>query len=330
MKFAVCLLGCFAAAPGAVYEITTVSTKAANVTGGDVLVRVKAPSERFVVKQNGSDVTSAFSNGAALLRGLSLGDNVVEVFRSREDATPAASLKIINHPTTGPVFSGPHQQPFVCETSTFELPDGSILGEPIDANCSARTVVQYLYRSTAGGQLKVLPSNTELPADIASTVTSTGESVPYIVRVETGTINRAIYQIAMLAKWNRRLLYSFGGGCTEGWYRQGKTTALNLTNVPPGSLTDFVLGSGYAYASASLNVFGNNCQDVTAAETMMMVKEHFIERYGEPLFTFGRGGSGGAYQQVQIADNYPGLLDGIIPSATFPDVLATIQYLTDA
>jgi hypothetical protein len=68
---------------------------------------------------------------------------------------------------------------------------------------------------------------------------------------------------------------------------------------------------------------------VTAAETMMMVKEHFIETYGQPLFTFGRGGSGGAYQQIQIADNYPGLLDGIIPGATFPDVLATIQFLTD-
>jgi hypothetical protein len=51
---------------------------------------------------------------------------------------------------------------------------------------------------------------------------------------------------------------------------------------------------------------------------MMMVKERFIEIYGPPLFTFGRGGSGGAYQQIQIADNYPGLLDGIIPSATFP------------
>ena len=39
------------------------------------------------------------------------------------------------------------------------------------------------------------------------------------------------------------------------------------------------------------------------------------------------GGSGGSYQQIQIADGYPGLLDGIIPSATFPDVLATTQFL---
>jgi hypothetical protein len=103
-----------------------------------------------------------------------------------------------------------------------------------------------------------------------------------------------------------------------------------MNNVAVGTLADSVLSAGYAYASASLNVFGHNCHDVTAAETMMMVKEHFIETYGKPLFTFGRGGSGGAYQQIQIADNYPGLLDGIIPSATFPDVLETIQFLTDA
>ena len=33
----------------------------------------------------------------------------------------------------------------------------------------------------------------------------------------------------------------------------------------------------------------------------------------------GWGGSGGAIQQLMIAQNYPGLLDGIVPSATFQD-----------
>ena len=89
------------------------------------------------------------------------------------------------------------------------------------------------------------------------------------------------------------------------------------------------MAKGYAEASATLNVFGNNCSDLIAAETMMMVKERFIEAYGKPAFTMSEGGSGGSYQQLQIADNYPGLLDGIIPSLTFPDVMATIQILTD-
>ena len=58
------------------------------------------------------------------------------------------SLEIINYPITGPVISGPWQQPFICQTTDFELPDGSKLGPPLDANCSARTVVQHVYRST--------------------------------------------------------------------------------------------------------------------------------------------------------------------------------------
>lgn len=341
------------------FQLTTLSTRPDMVTGGSVLLRLavvegldgRPLSSVASVKRNGTEVTPAFRVSAvphafdALVSGLKPGLNTIEVFQP-EATAPAASLQVRNYPITGPVFSGLHEQPFICETATFRLPDGSALGAPLDNHCSAPTNVTYLYRSNAADAptaLKPLPLSGDLPGDVATTTTSTGLTVPYIVRVETGTINRAIYQIAVLhdpsvlpspfvvnERWNRRLLYSFGGGCTEGWYRQGNSTALGLNNVSRGSLADSVLGSGYAYASASLNVFGNNCQDVTAAETMMMVKEHFIETFGTPLFTFGRGGSGGAYQQVQIADNYPGLLDGIIPSATFPDVLATIQYLTDA
>ena len=64
---------------------------------------------------------------------------------------------------------------------------------------------------------------------------------------------------------------------------------------------------------------GNNCNDVISAETMMMVKERFIEAYGVPAFTIGWGSSGGAIQQNQIADNYPGLLDGLITGRSFMD-----------
>ena len=56
----------------------------------------------------------------------------------------------------------------------------------------------------------------------------------FIVRVETGTINRGVYRIAFLHQpgqplpdpwteipgWNGRLVYSFGGGCRTG-FRQG-------------------------------------------------------------------------------------------------------------
>jgi hypothetical protein len=53
---------------------------------------------------------------------------------------------------------------------------------------------------------------------------------------------------------------------------------------------------------------------------MMMTKERVIERLGPPTHTLGFGCSGGSYQAEQIADNYPGLLDGIVIGCSFPDV----------
>ena len=53
---------------------------------------------------------------------------------------------------------------------------------------------------------------------------------------------------------------------------------------------------------------------------MMMVKEHFVKSFGAPTHTLGWGCSGGSYQAEQIADNYPGLLDGIVVGCSFPDV----------
>ncbi|MFD0852379.1 DUF6351 family protein, partial [Actinomadura adrarensis] len=125
------------------------------------------------------------------------------------------------------------------------------------------------------------------------------------------------------AGWNHRLIYTFGGGCRRGWYTQGKSTG--------GVLDETMLSRGYAVASASLNVFGSNCNDLLAAETMMMVRERFVEAYGSPRFTIGWGSSGGSYQSHQIADNHPGLLDGIIVGQSFPDVAsATNITLFDA
>ena len=83
------------------------------------------------------------------------------------------------------------------------------------------------------------------------------------------------------------------------------------------------LTRGFAVASSSLNVLGNNCNDVLSAETLMMVKERFIEEFGVPRYTMGFGCSGGAIQQYMIAANYPGLLDGLVPQCSFPDVYGT-------
>ena len=92
-------------------------------------------------------------------------------------------------------------------------------------------------------------------------------------------------------------------------------------------LNDLFLARGYAVASSTLNVLDNNCSDVISAEAALMVKEHFIETYGPARYTIGWGGSGGAIQQQLIANNYPGILDGIIP-ASFPDA-TTSATVTD-
>lgn len=323
-------------------RVTPLSTRADMVTGGDVLVSIAngaalaAGSVRITVNGEAASVSVAQTdeNGAllGLITGLKRGANEIAVSDGRDEAR----VWVVNHPVHGPVFSGPHEQPFLCESEKFKLQVGGTLGQALDEYCSVATRVDYAYRATQGGALKPWPQSGR-PADLASIKTASGQSVPYVVRIETGTINRAIYQTVMLhdpaaqapapgrrtAGWNGRLIYTFGGGCSNGWYRQAFTTG------PVDE--DLMLSRGYAVASASLNVFGNNCNDLLAAETMMMVKERFVESYGAPIFTIGWGCSGGSYQVLQIADNYPGLLDGIIPGCTFPDVgFGTIPTITDA
>ena len=327
-------------------SVAIVSSKPEWASGGDALLRVSGVQGQVAPKLqvNGTPVAADFladgrGNFFVLATGMVNGSNTLTVQAPRGNSpfSFSASLQVTNHPRTGPMFSGPWESPFICQTDTFRLwPGGPFLGAATDANCSVATRVDYIYRTTAGA-FAPLPSTSAVPADAATATTSDGHTVPYIVRLETGTLNRAIYQTAVLhnpsaetapnpvthpAGWNGKLVYTFGGGCTGGWYRQGNSTG--------GVLDDKILRQGYAIASSSLNVYGNNCQDVTPAESMAMVKERFIEAYGPPRYTIGWGCSGGSYQQHQIADNYPGLLDGILPGCSFPEVLfGTVYAITD-
>lgn len=229
---------------------------------------------------NGKRVSVTWQGPLAFVEGLPLGAHELV---GHLDAREVLRLPFTNHPAQGPVISGPHQAPFFCETDAFEVTPG---GETLAA---------------AEPPLCVVPRRSDPVSlgDIEATV-------------ETGVINHAIYQIAVPVGWNGKLVYRFGGGCRGGWYRQGARTG--------GVFEPHLLGEGYAVASASLNVFGVNCNDLLAAETMMMVKERFIEANGVPRLTIGLGCSGGSYQGHQIADNYPGLLDGILVGCSFPEV----------
>lgn len=307
-------------AAAASISVETLSSKANWVTGGDTLVGVTAPSgtspSKVVIRRNGTVVTSAFTADPrnpqkliGLVTGLRSGNNVISAWAG---GLPSATrLSVYNSPKEGPLFSGPHQEPYYCTTEQLDA------GPPLDANCSAPTTVSYAYRTT-GGDFQPLADPASRPADLAQTTTRTGQTVDYVVRIEQGTINRAVYRWAVLAGngvtgngWNDRFFYNYGGGCSTG-HQQGEAV--------PSPLNHSELSRGYAVLSSSLNIFNTSCNDVLSAETTSMVKERAIETLGrKPVWTAGQGGSGGSVQVQMIAQNYPGLLDGINPAASFPD-----------
>lgn len=320
--------------------LETTSTRADMVTGGEVLVTVSgdAVGDELAVTVDGEDVTGSLAevpgdDGAR--RGL------VEVPAEAESTLEAAagdesvSLTVVDHPTTGPVFSGPHLEPWACTTEALGL------GEPTDDDCSAPTQVRWQY-VTADGSVEPLDAPAEVPAD-AATVELDGEEVPFVVRQEQGTIDRGVYWIWVLdadpaaaegadegegpagwdaaaAGWNGRLVSLFGGGCGTQ-YSQGRTLA---TGLDTGLLAD-----GYALVTNTLDTFQTSCNATLSAEAALMTRERFVEGYGVPELTLGAGGSGGAIQQLLIAQNQPGLLDGLAASAPFPDAVSIAQGVTD-
>ncbi|MCZ2859830.1 DUF6351 family protein [Blastococcus sp. VKM Ac-2987] len=322
------------------FEVTTLSTEPEYVTGGEVLVAIAVPptvpAHQVHVSVDGRDISDAFAPApedprrlVGLVEGLSVGKNTLQVRADgRGNGRPTATMELTNHPITGPVFSGPHQEPFLCETEAFGL------GPPLDDDCSAETKVEYFYLSSATEAFEPFDPAGPRPDDLARTTTIEGDTVDSIVRRETGTINRAVYEIAFLHSpgepapdpwtstpgWNGRLVYTFGGGCNAGFH-QGASTG--------GVLNADLLEPGFAVASSSQNVFGNRCNDVTSAETAMMVKEHFIESFGAEDYTIGYGCSGGAMQVHLVAQNYPGILDGIIPLCSYADVASLIGPASD-
>src|SRR5580704_825754 len=147
-------LSCLAGLPGVAasrIEIEVLSGRADMVTGGDALVETNAASEKFSALLNGQDISKSFRPGktagtmVAHVEGLKSGKNLLEV----KSAKGSAKLELTNYPITGPVFSGPHQKPFVCQTEQAGL------GAPLDDDCAVKTVVNYVYKSTtplAGGR----------------------------------------------------------------------------------------------------------------------------------------------------------------------------------
>src|SRR5580765_4290913 len=345
------------------FEILTLSNRADFISGGDALVEVRVPRtvplHQVTLWLNGLNVTGTFSTDPAartmrgVLTGLETGQNeFLADSNGRGIGRPRASLTITNHPIGGPVLLGSQTTPWICATPTPTPASGNtpasnasgLTTVAIDAQCNIAKEYKLFYRTTTAGCSSALPDPSppaapptnncfkpytpgSAPADLAMTTTTAGLTVPYIVRVERGTINRGIYDIAVLfdpskpwsalspqAQWNSKVVYSFGAstGQPRLQFRSEQNWADNAA-----------LSRGFLVADNSLTDSLYNSNRVLNAETLMMMKEHIADTYGEFEYTLGNGCSGGSIGQNTASSIYPGLLDGIQPSCDFPDSITT-------
>ena len=345
--------------PGAL-QIKSLSNRADLISGGDVLVEIVipagSPTSGLHVMAGSVDVSAAFASRAGgrttgLITGLAAGNTTITADLNGKQG---AALTVTNHPIGGPVFSGPQIQPWVCATptptpgdATTPATSGSGLSTTAsDTQCNIASEVKLYYRTTTAGCTLSLPDPNPpaqppangcfkpfdptgtAPADLAMTTTDANVTVPYIVRVERGTLNRGIYDIAVLfdptqgdkdswkptapqTTWNRKLLYVFGPATGQP-RRQQRSSQVWASQ-------DEALKRGFLVAVSNMTDSALNSNRVSMTESLMMMKEHIIDTYGEIRYSMGAGCSGGSINQLTSSSIYPGLLDGIQPSCTYPD-----------
>src|SRR5262245_45939673 len=352
------------------FEIVTLSNRADLISGGDALVEVRVPKnvplKKVTLWLNGHQVTEAFQiNEVArtmrgLLTGLVVGENeFLADSNGNGNGRPRATLGILNHPIGGPVLLGSQTQPWICATPTPVPESGNTPASnasglttfAVDAQCNIATEYKLFYHTTTLGCSTALPDPSPPaaplanncfkpynpasppPLDLATTTTPPGLTVPYIVRVERGTINRGIYDIAVLfdptrpwsaldpqPQWNGKVVYTFGA--STGQPRLQFRTEQNWADHA-------ALSRGFMVVDNSRTDSLYNSNRVLNAGTLMMMKEHIVDSYGEIEYTLGNGCSGGSIQQNTAASIFPGLLDGIQPSCNFPDAITTRMEVDD-
>jgi hypothetical protein len=320
-------------------QLRVLSNRPDMVSAGDVLVEVilenAAAAEELVLTRNGSDVTSVLQATAdnplrlvGVVDGLAVGDNTLSTNIGND-------LTVVNHPSGGPVFTGPHIQFWECQDTAA------------DEDCNQPVEYKWLYKSSNPLNGGLLPYDPESPPDdVAMTTTDTGETLPFIVRQEIGYQARDQYTIFTLQKvgedwtpvqpqsqWNGRLLVTHGGNCRGDHDTSSPKTDDYSGTIPGNPLIDqsyiTALGSGWSVLSTAQLNLGHNCNLSYQAESLMMAKERFIEQYGELRYTVGTGCSGGAITQNMIANAYPGLYQGLLTTCTYPDVMSTATQFAD-
>ncbi|HEX8611766.1 MAG TPA: DUF6351 family protein [Telluria sp.] len=366
---AIALAGCTGIPPAPQPGLTlrVLSSEPDYVSGGDARVEVAAPAGlegRLAFRLNGRRIdppmAAAGKRSEGIVTGLVNGRNVLEAtLTDARGRVSSDALVLTNHPVTGPMFSGPQQQPFICRSEESGLGQPLVdnqegIGHPVfeeggkrllgySRYCGIKTQVHYFYYTGEGFKPFDPASGYAAPPADLKTIAIEGASLPFVVRVEGGSINRFLYTIAMLAPfpqapgaapldgvhWNRKLLYWMRGGAGVG-HQQG--TAMWFNNglwSAERELMPTLLRQGYAVATTSGNESGVQLNIRLSEETAMMTKEHFIETYGVPRHTIGIGASGGALQQYLPAQNRPGLLDAGIPIQSYPDMITQAIPVSD-
>ena len=245
-----------------------------------------------------------------------------------------------------PAAASSQQQPFICRTLESGLGQPLVdnqqgIGHPVrndagevvgySSQCAIKSRIQYFYFTGEAFKPFDIESGYKLPPPDLKMVLVNGATIPLVVRVEVGTINRFIYTIAMLerAPWNRKLVYWMRGGVGIG-HQQGLAMWFNgALNGSEKQLMPKLLAEGYAIASSSGNESGIHYNMRLAEETAAQTKAYFAATYGKPVYTVGIGGSGGAVQQYLFAQNRPGLLDAGIPIQSYPDMVTQAIPISD-
>ena len=315
MAAAVALAGFAVTATTTPIAIEAVSNRADLVSGGDVLLRVTLPegqaASAATLSVGGAAVPGALKPAPdgkgqlALVTGLPNGLSVVSVTAGGQ----TARLQLTNHPNGGPVFSGPQIQPWTCRAGST------------DAQCNRPVEVTWSYMPLVGSEFKAYDP-ARPPNDVATTTTSGGVTLPFIVRVESFAQNRSGVSFAALynpatpwtafapqRQWNKGVYVLQGAGCGTGYADVAAGSPLNAN----------ALGKGYIVATAALLHNTNNCNPIVQAETAVMAKEHVAEAYGVYDMVFAQGSSGGAISQITDQNAYPGLYDGLILNHLFAD-----------
>jgi Tannase-like family of unknown function (DUF6351) len=309
-------------------SISVLSGRADLVSGGSALIAINVPrADRKHVKVTlgRRNVTREFavrSDGRyeGLVTPLALGPNAL---RATVPGGWATKITLVNHPNGGPVFSGPQLKPWTCESGA------------VDKQCDQAPSYSYMYMPAAGG--KFLPYDpASPPPDVAQTTTDQGVTVPFIVRVETGYMDRDQYQVTALyqpgrpwsavapqPQFDHKLLITHGASCGDD-----RTTGAAPATTGDAA-GDYALGKGFIVMSTALDNSGHNCDLPLQAESLVMAKEHVIKTYGTLRYTIGTGCSGGSLAQYWIANAYPGIYQGILPTCSFPDAWSTATQFLD-